>query len=137
MTLARRLWLALTRSGAQTSPDSGDSRLRGRTYAIPFDRVWTESVALVDGGLARWRLVEADDYDGVIRARAKAALLRSTADVTVRVALDADGQTRVDARAANVTERVDLGAGARHLARFFRALDAAVAREARPAGSAR
>ncbi len=135
MGALRRIGTAILDNGARTSRNAADPRLRGRTYAIPFDRVWSEAVALAGGGLSRWRLRGADDYEGVIRAEATAWLLRSTADLTIRVVLDGDAQTRVDAEVRNRSGRADLGASARHIARFFRALDAAVTRERRPAGS--
>ncbi|HEX6938907.1 MAG TPA: DUF1499 domain-containing protein [Longimicrobiales bacterium] len=127
MSALRRLWTALTQGVVATSATAADPRLRGRTYAIPFDRVWTEALALTDGGLKRWRLLHADDREGIIVADATAALLRSTTGVTISIALDENAQTRVDAKAASRSGRGDFGAGVRHLARFFRALDSAVA----------
>ena len=37
---------ALTQNRAETDPHSPDSGLRGRTYAISFDRVWTAAQIL-------------------------------------------------------------------------------------------
>lgn len=120
---AEGVWRGLTRSSAATSPEHEDPRLRGRTYAIPFDRVWRAALHLASGGLGRWRMVEADDQRGVIKAEASRLLTGSVDDVLVRISLDRDGQTRVDARSAARNERADLGANARRLRRFFRALD--------------
>ena len=120
---------ALLQKSAATSPDAADPRLRGRTYAVPFDRVWTEAIALTGARLDNWSLLHADDFDGVIRAEATARLFRSTADISIRIVLDENAQTRVDAEAVNRSGKIDLGASARHLIRFFRALDAALAAE--------
>jgi hypothetical protein len=127
MSRLRRLWTGLTKSGAATTPDAEDPRLRGRTYAIPFDVVWSAAVAVADGGLPHWRLVEADDHEGVIRAES-AAGYGAPSDVVVRITLDANAQTRVDARATYRGARGDLGACARRITRFFRALDRDLAR---------
>lgn len=118
-----RVWRGLTQNAAATSPEHEDARLRGRTYPVPFERVWRASLELASGGLARWRIVEADDERGVIKAEATRLFTRSVDDVLVRVYLDRDAQTRVDARSAARKGRGDLGANARRLERFFRALD--------------
>lgn len=111
------------RTAAATSLRAEDPRLRGRTYAIPFDRVWTEALALASGGLRGWSLVEADDQDGVIRADARRLVRRSVDHIVVRVGLDEDAQTRVDAESVSTEVRFDLGTHARRIGRFFRALD--------------
>ena len=108
---------------AATRPDHHDRRLRGRTYPVPFERVWQAAVGLASGGLRGWRLLEADDQRGVIRAEATTLVLRFVDDVRVQVSLDPDAQTRVDARSASRKGRGDLGTNARRLHRFFRALD--------------
>jgi uncharacterized protein (DUF1499 family) len=113
----------LTRNTAVTSPDAEDPRLLGRTYAIPFEEVWRASLDLVDGGLPRWELVEADDQEGLIRGVAHGRMERFTSDITLRITLDRDAQTRVDATAASRVGRADLGANARRLHRYFTTLD--------------
>jgi len=123
----RRLWMGLTKSGAATSPNAEDPRLRGRTYAIPFDVVWAAALAVADGGLPRWRLVEADDHEGVIRAESDTGL-GAPSDIVITITLDANAQTRVDARAAYRGTRGDMGACTRRIARFFAALDRDLAR---------
>ncbi|HUG41284.1 MAG TPA: DUF1499 domain-containing protein [Longimicrobiales bacterium] len=123
--LAHKAWLGLTRNVAFTAPAAADDRLRGRTYAIPFEEVWQSSLHLVDGGLKRWELLEYDDREGIIRGLSR-GWTGSTSAITVRVTLDADAQTRVDALAASRVGRMDLGANVRRLHRFFRSLDAAV-----------
>lgn len=113
----------LTRTRAQTDSRSPDPRLVGRTYAIPFDRVWSEALALAGGGLSRWRLLDADDERGLIRAEATSRVLRRVGDVQVRVSLDANAQTRVDLISVSRGGKGDLGANARRIGRFTRELD--------------
>ena len=127
MSVVQKFLMGVKQKSAATDANAEDPRLRGRTYAIPFDRVWNEAVSLASGGLRRWRVLNADDHEGVIQALATTSIFRSTASVTIRIVLDENAQTRVDARAENVSGRTDLGACARHIGRFFRALDAAVA----------
>ena len=138
-----RAWLGLTRNVAFTAPGAEDERLRGRTYAIPFEDVWQASLQLVSGGLKRWELLEYDDREGIIRGIAHGRLKRFTSAVTIRISLDVDAQTRVDALSASRVGRMDLGVNTRRLHRFFRALDRAMAEAtsrrraaARHAGSA-
>lgn len=117
------LWTALTGNSVRTDPFSEDPRLRGRTYAIAFDRVWNAALALADGGLRRWRVTEADDEEGVILAESKTLLFRFVDDVRVDVTLDDNGQTRVDVASASRKGSGDLGANARRVGRFLKALD--------------
>lgn len=114
----------LTQNRAETDPHAPDWRLRGRTYAIPFDRVWTVALALSGGGLPRWSLVSADDQRGLIHARVLTRVLRRVDDVRVRVGLDDNGQTRVDLISAALHRKRDLGSNARHIRRFIEELDA-------------
>lgn len=120
------IWRALTANVAETAQAHEDPRLRGRTYAIPFEDVWNAVQALVTVGLRGWRLVSADDEEGVVNAEATTLVRRRIDDIVIRVGLDENGQTRVDARAAARQGRGDLGRNARRLDRFFRALDRAV-----------
>ena len=113
----------LSQNRAETDPHSPDPRLRGRTYAISFDRVWNASLALSGGQLPRWSVSSADDGEGIIRARVHALILRSTDDVRISVILDKNGQTRVDVVSVSLRRKRDLGANARHIDRFLRALD--------------
>ncbi len=112
-----------TRNVAFTTPEAEDPRMRGRTYAIPFEEVWQASLHLVDGGLRRWELLEADDREGIVRGVAGSLLDRFSSAVTIRITLDFNAQTRVDALSAARTGRYDLGSNARKLRKFFRALD--------------
>lgn len=124
--LFQSLRTGLTRNMALTAPDAEDPRLRGRTYAIPFETVWQASIALVDGGLSGWSLLESDDGEGVIRGEVHGRLRRFDSRLTLRISLDHDAQTRVDGLCASVVARADLGVNARRLYRFFRDLDKAL-----------
>ena len=121
--LARRLSRALTTNRVATQPDHFDPRLRGRTYAIPFEQVWQAARSLAGGGLRRWKIIEEDDYEGVIHAEARTFLLRYIDDVTISISLDEDAQTRVDVSSASRKGSVDFGTNARRVGRFLRALD--------------
>jgi len=134
--LARRLSLALRSNAVQTAPDDPDPRLRGRTYAIPFDQVWEAALALAKGGLRGWKLEKADDYDGVIHATATTLVMRAIDDVAISISLDANGQTRVDMSSRSRKGVGDLGTNARRVAHFCRALDKSLQR-ARKAAAAR
>lgn len=83
-------------AGAATDPRSSDPKLVGRTYAIPFERVWTAALQLAGGGIPRWHVLKADDQQGVILAVATSAIRKHPSDVRISVGLDANGQTRVD-----------------------------------------
>ncbi|MFW6080173.1 MAG: hypothetical protein ACODAE_11165, partial [Gemmatimonadota bacterium] len=118
-----RCWRALTRTEASTSPTAEDPRLRGRTYAIPFEDVWQALVALTGGRLEGWRVSTADDQRGRLRAAAPVLFGRATAVVEVEVGLDENAQTRVDAYARVLDRRRDFGASVRCLDHLFTALD--------------
>jgi len=113
----------LTRNAAFTSPGAQDPRLKGRTYAIPFDEVWQVSVDLVGGGMKGWKVLEADDQEGIIRGVARGYVDRLTSAITIRITLDMDAQTRVDGLSASRVGRADLGVNARRLHRYFTTLD--------------
>lgn len=116
----------------ETSPSAKDRRLRGRTYAIPFEDVWQAALRLASGGLFRWTCHDADDHEGVILASAK-SLTGAIHDVMVRVSLDENGQTRVDASAQPRRPITNFGGSKRRLRRFFRRLDRALLRKPRRA----
>lgn len=117
------MWRGLTRNVAFTTPDSEDGRLTGRTYAIPFEDVWQATLNLIQNELRYWNLISEDDREGIIRAEVKGRVERLQSSVTIRIGLDPDAQTRVDALAACRTGRADLGVNARRLGRYFRELD--------------
>lgn len=108
---------------AVTDPRSRDPGLRGRTYAIPFERVWTGALQLAAGGLPRWRVLQADDQRGVILAVSTSAIRKQACDVRITVGLDADGQTRVDLSALTRDGRGGLRHNVKSIATFLRHLD--------------
>lgn len=110
-------------SKAETSPDHVSPRLRGRTYAIPFEQVWQAARALAGGGLRGWSIIEEDDYEGVITAESRTLVWRFVDDVVIRIVLDHDAQTRVDMTSASRKGGIDFGTNARRISKFFRALD--------------
>lgn len=126
MLLFRRLRRAVTRNQARTHPEERDPRLRGRTYAIPFDRVWDAALELAGETLARWTLIRADDQTGILEAEAKTLVFRFVDDVRIRIGLDENGQTRVDLESQSRKGKADLGTNARRIGRFLKRLDEAV-----------
>jgi hypothetical protein len=126
MAAARRLVAGLTQTQARTTPSSEDARLRGRTYAVPFERVWQAAMKLAGGGLRGWKMTHADDHDGVIHAESRPLVFGSRSDVVITITLDADAQTRVDMTSAFRKGIGDLGSNSRRIGRFFRALDRAL-----------
>lgn len=76
--------------------------------------------------MPRWTVVGADDETGVVDAEAKTLVFRFIDDVRIRVGLDENGQTRVDAESASRVGKADLGTNARRIGRFLRELDAAL-----------
>ena len=108
-----------------THRNASDPRLRGRTYAIAYERVWTAALALATD-LPRWTVVRADDQLGVIEAEARTRVLRFVDDVTIHVGLDHDGQTRIDAISQSRIGTSDFGTNARRVGKFFLALDRAL-----------
>jgi len=122
MSAARGLLGSLGETGAQTNPAAPDPDLRGRTWAVPFDDVWEAAVWLASGGLRGCSLRRANDRDGIIIAEARARFV-GVSDFTISVVLDADAQTRVDARSVSREGKADLGTNARRIRTFFRRLE--------------
>jgi len=108
----------------RTDPRAGDPRIRGRTYAIPFERVWRAALALAGGGLNGWRLLTADEDGGVVDAEATSRILRRRSAIRVEIGLDENAQTRVDVGARALTGRFPhLGRNARFVGGFLTHLD--------------
>lgn len=122
------------RGFVETTPDASDPRLRGRTYTVPFEEVWQAALALTGGGLFRWSRHDADDTEGVILASTK-SLAGAVHDIMIRITLDENAQTRVDASAQARKPLTDMGRSRRRLRRFFRALDRRIARARRAAAT--
>jgi hypothetical protein len=97
--------------------------MRGRRYAIPFDRVWSAALTLAGGNLRRWEVGSSDEIEGVIRARAVTFVFRFVDDVEIRVELDQDAQTRVDVSSASRKGKWDLGTNGRRIRKFLKRLD--------------
>lgn len=110
-------------SQAVTDPRSDDTRLVGRTYAIPFEEVWQASIVLCGGGLKGWSILSSDDQRGVIEAVSRIPLIGLEDDVRVDIQLDENAQTRVDLWSAAQKERASLGRNRRVIAKFCRRLD--------------
>jgi len=121
--LARRFARGFSRNFAETAIAEADPRLRGRTYAIPFERVWQAARALAGGGLRGWKIIDSDDYEGVIRAEARTLVFRFVDDVVINITLDHDAQTRVEMSSRSRKGGIDFGTNARRIGKFFRALD--------------
>lgn len=117
-----RLLKALTQNSAQTSENSEDPRLRGRTYLIPFATVWDEIIDMIESH-RRWTLKRADEGAGNIHAEAKTLVFRFVDDVRFKLKLDQNALTRVDMWSASRRGRGDLGTNARRIAKFCRDLD--------------
>lgn len=113
-----------------TDPMATDPRLRGRTYAIPFDDVWTAATRLAGGELRGWRTLSADDREGLIEAAAEPLVWGGPHRVSIQIGLDENAQTRVDALSRSHRPHGYLGRNRRIVGRFFRRLDRSLAVEA-------
>lgn len=112
---------------ARASTDAADTNLAGRTYAIPFARVWDAAVQLASGGLRGWTAPRLDDQKGVLEARVCGLVLRYPADFVITISLDENAQTRVDLTALSRRRGGDFGVNVRRIRRFCTALDRALA----------
>jgi hypothetical protein len=108
---------------AETHPQASDPRLRGRTYSIPFDRVWSTAEALARR-TPRWRLVSSDDQAGILVAEVQTLLSHRIGDARIEIGLDDNGQTRLDLRVVMRGTRRDLGGSKRIVGNFVKLLDA-------------
>jgi hypothetical protein len=120
----------ITPGRAQTAPDAADPRLRGRTYAIPFEVVWQASLRVTGGGLRGCTLLSSDDHNGVIEAQWR-RLGGAMYDIMIQVRLDENAQTRVDGMCTARRPGTDFGTSARLLRRFFGMLDRFLERQSR------
>lgn len=118
-------------AGTATDPWSEDPRLWGRTYAIPFARVWKAARALADGGIRGWTLIRDDDGEGIMQAVSLTWLRKKLDEVTVTIRLDENAQTRVDMRCRRAEGASRRRRHPRMIDRFLKRLDTAV--EATPA----
>ena len=113
---------AHTRNRAETDPWSDDPRLWGRTYAIPFDRVWGTCMELATNW-SRWELLHSDDLAGMIQVLCTTLVFRFKDELEIRVRLDENALTRVDVRSRSTKGRRDFGVNARRIGRFLLRLD--------------
>lgn len=120
--IVRRIVRALTRNRARTHPRHEDSTLRGRTYAVPFERVWRASLDIASERWG-WTVVGTDDVKGVIEIEARTPVFRFVDDVEIRISLDRNAQTRVDMISGSRVGKGDLGTNARRIRRFLKHLD--------------
>ncbi|UCF18309.1 MAG: DUF1499 domain-containing protein [Gemmatimonadota bacterium] len=116
------LWKLVTENTAQTSEDSADHRLRGRTYLVAYATVWDEIIAMIESR-PLWKLLHADEASGSIHAEARTLVFRFVDDVRIKLKLDRDALTRVDMWSGSRVGNADLGANRRRIARFFKDLD--------------
>lgn len=119
---AERLWKALTENSVKTDAKAEDPRLRGRTYVVPFAKVWDEMLEMI-AAKSRWTLIRADEGAGLIHAEAKSLLFRFVDDVRIKLKLDQNALTRVDMWSASRGGRGDFGVNRRRIVRWFRDLD--------------
>ena len=108
---------------AETDATSADRHLRGRTYAIPFDKVWQAAMQVVGASLHGWVLVSTDDTEGVIEALTRTRILGLQGRARIKIRLDENAQTRVDVTSASHAQFGDFGRNRRTIRRFFRLLD--------------
>lgn len=105
---------------------TADTRLPGgpepRLYDAPFASVWDELLSYV-GRRRAWRLAHRDEDLGLISVRCVWPIVRFVDDLSVWVALDANGLTRVDALSRAQGRDFDLGMNRRRIARMLGWLD--------------
>ena len=118
-------WILQGLSGnhALTDVSATDPRLRGRTYAIPFDGVWKAALKVSNKQMRGWSVLYIDDQTGVIVAEALRLLWKHKDDVRISIGLDENGQTRVDLRSTSRQGKRDWGRNRRRISSFLRLLD--------------
>lgn len=94
----------------------------GRTYAAPFAEVWDAVLAEV-GRQSRWRVEHADETNGILRITCRSRVFGFVDDLTVWLALDEAGLTRLEMRSAARTGHGDFGVNRRRLVRLLDDLD--------------
>ena len=107
----------------RTDPSHGDARLRGRTYAISFDRVWSAAVEICQRERRGWSLVWMDDRAGEMEYRVQSRVFKWVDDVKLTIVLDVNAQTRVDMSSASRQGKSDFGVNRRRIVKFFSELD--------------
>lgn len=108
----------------------GRSGPEGRLYAAPFAQVWDAILTQV-AARRGWVLAHKDEELGIITVRCRTPVFRFIDDLTIWVALDENGQTRVDALSRSRVGKGDLGVNGRRIARILSTLDRALGPNAR------
>ncbi|HIA98932.1 MAG TPA: DUF1499 domain-containing protein [Gemmatimonadetes bacterium] len=119
----KRILQGLSGNHAHTDVSATDPRLRGRTYAIPFDGVWKAALKVSNKQMRGWSVLYIDDQTGVIVAEALRLPWRDKDDVRISIGLDENGQTRVDLRSTSRQGKRDWGRNHRRILSFLRLLD--------------
>jgi len=101
-----------------------------RLYEVPFAGVWDELLALIERRRG-WSLVHKDEELGLISVACTTLVARFVDDVTIWVALDSNGLTRVDALSRARRGTGDWGVNRRRIVRLLRSLDNALGPSAR------
>ena len=104
-----------------TSPGAANPDLRGRTYAIPFEAVWSAALLLAAEQMPRWDVSSWNDRHGTIQAHARGRFSKAPDDIRIRVKLDDFGQTRLD---MSVLARKGEEAAVKRIREFLDALEA-------------
>lgn len=102
-----------------------DEDLDGRVYQIPFARVWDELLSDIRAH-SRWTLDHKDEELGIITVSCRSLVFRLVDDMTIWVALDDNGLTRVEALSRSRVGRGDFGVNRRRIEGLLERLDAAV-----------
>lgn len=114
--------------------NSADTRAPGgpepRLYEVAFSQVWDQLLKYV-GRCWWWTLAHRDEDLGLISVRCGVPLFRWVDDLTIWVALDSNGLTRVDAAARARRRNFDLGMNRRRIRRMLKSLDRALGPRAR------
>jgi hypothetical protein len=108
-----------TRNSADTREADGPD---GRVYTVPFATVWDELLGLVEGQ-GRWRLKHRDEELGIITVSCTTPVLRFVDDLTIWVALDSHGLTRVEMLSRSRRGQGDMGTNGRRVERLLKRLD--------------
>ncbi len=115
-----RRWL--TANASDTRRDDGPE---GRVYQVAFARVWDHLLSDIESR-ARWTLDHKDEELGIISVSCRSAVLRFVDDMTIWVALDENGLTRVEVLSRSRVGRGDFGMNRRRIEGLLGRLDAAV-----------
>jgi len=110
--------------------------LEGRVYQVPFARVWDELLSDI-ARHSRWSLDHKDEELGIMTVSCRSLVFRLVDDMTIWVALDDNGLTRVEVLSRSRVGRGDFGVNRRRVEGLLERLDAAVGISNRLAPSAR